>query len=306
MGMTGFYGQPDDDESIRTIHAALDAGVTLFDTADRYGLGRNEELLGRALGQRDAQVATKFGIVPGDKPGERKLDGSAGYVARACEASLTRLGRSTIDLYLVHRVDRNVPIEETVGAMSRLIEAGKVRAIGLCEVGAPTLRRAHATWPIAAVQSEYSLWCREPEAEVLPACRELGVGFVAYWALGMGMLTGRVSRLDGLGANDLRQSAPRFQAEHLERNRQLVAGLEAIAARAGCTPAQLSLAWLLAREPFVVPLVGTKRTTHLAENLGAARVVADGVLYEELTRLFQPGAGSGDRYPPDGMAWVRA
>ena len=242
----------DDAESTRTIHAALDAGVTLFDTADRYGLGKNEELLGRALESREATVATKFGIVPGDKPGERKLDGSPAYVERACEASLRRLGRSSIELFLLHRVDRGVPIEETVGAMGRLVEAGKVRQIGLCEVGAETLRRAQRTFPIATVQSEYSLWCREPEAEVLATCRELGVGFVAYWALGMGMLTGRVSRLDALGAQDLRVSMPRFQAEHLERNRELVAGLERIAAHAGCTPAQLSLAWLLARASFVV------------------------------------------------------
>lgn len=304
MGMTGFYGPSDDAESVATIRAALDAGVTLFDTADRYGLGRNEELVGRALAGSSGCIATKFGIVPGPTPGERMLDGSSAYVRKACEASLKRLGRPTIDLYFLHRVDRNVPIEETVGAMSRLVEEGKVRYLGLCEVGPDTLRRACAVWPISAVQSEYSLWCREQETTIFPACRALGVGFIAYSALAIGMLTGTISRLGDLTDGDLRHSSPRFQDEHLSRNLERVRALQALANRLGCTPAQLSLAWILAHDPMVVPLVGTKRTSHLAENVGALNVEVDSATAEELERIFPIGSGSGDRYPPDGMRWL--
>lgn len=305
MGMTGFYGPTDDDESTRTIHAALDAGVTLFDTADRYGLGRCEELVGRALKGRDgAVVATKFGIVPGKEPGTRALDGSPAYVQAACEASLRRLGRSCIDLYFLHRADPNTPIEETVGAMARLVEQGKIRHIGLCEVSASTLRRARATAPIAAVQSELSLWHREPERTLLPLCRELGVGFVSYYSLGIGMLTGRFSEPSSFVQGDYRPSTPRFQGENFAKNVVLVEGLSRIAARLGATPAQLALAWLLDRAPFVVPLFGTKRRAHLAENLGAASLRLDEAARAELDALFTEGAGSGDRYPPDGMRWL--
>lgn len=304
MGMTGFYGPTDDAESSRTLRGALDAGITLFDTADRYGLGRNEELLGRALAGTSACIATKFGIVQGEKPGERLLDGSPAYVKRACEASLLRLGRSSIDLYFLHRVDKKVPIEETVGAMGQLVLEGKVRYLGLCEVSAASLRRAHATFPISAVQSEYSLWCREPEREVLETCRALGVGFMAYWALGIGLLTARFTSPEDFAPGDFRPSTPRFQAEHFDRNVQLVLQLRSIASRAGCTPAQLSLAWLLARAPFVVPLVGTKKLAHLAENLGAVSVSLDRSVLDELELVFPNGAGSGDRYPPEGMGWL--
>jgi aryl-alcohol dehydrogenase-like predicted oxidoreductase len=304
MGMTGFYGPTDDAESARTLRYALDAGITLFDTADRYGLGRNEELVGRALAGTAARIATKFGIVQGRTPGERLLDGSPAYVRRACEASLGRLGRSTIDLYLLHRVDKKVPIEETVGAMGQLVAEGKVRYIGLCEVSAASLRRAHATFPISAVQSEYSLWCREPEVEVLGACRELGIGFMAYWALGIGMLTARFTSPDDFVPGDFRPSTPRFQPAHFARNLELVTKLGAVASRAGCTPAQLALAWLLARAPNVVPLIGTKKVPHLEENLRAASVSLDGSVLAELEQVFPSGAGSGDRYPPDGMAWL--
>jgi aryl-alcohol dehydrogenase-like predicted oxidoreductase len=304
MGMTGFYGPIDDAESVATIHAAVDAGVTLFDTADRYGLGKNEELVGRALAKRDASIATKFGIRQGTAPSERILDGSPEYVRRACEASLVRLGRSSIDLYLLHRVDSKVPIEDTVGAMGRLVEQGKVRFLGLCEVRETTLRRAHATWPISAVQSEYSLWCRDPESGILAACRELGVGFLAYWALGMGMLTDKLHSQDDFNPGDVRPTTPRFQAENFGANLELVRGLRLVAEQVGCTPAQLALAWLLARAPFVVPLVGTKRRAHLAENLGASAVVLAQSTLDALEALFPPGVGAGTRYPAEGMRWL--
>ena len=305
MGMTGFYGPTDDAEAVKTIHAAWDGGVELFDTADRYGLGRNEELVGRALSKRAALIATKFGIRQGAQPGQRILDGSPTYVRKACEASLARLGRSTIDLYFYHRVDPSVPIEETVGAMARLVEEGKVRFLGLCEVRGETLRRAQRVWPVGAVQSEYSLWCREPEIDVLATCRELGVGFVAYWALGMGMLTGRFGRREELLTGDLRLSAPRFEDGHFVRNLELVRELEKLALETHATPAQLALAWLLAREPFVVPLIGTKRVKHLEENLGAASLVLDAATIAALERIFFVGAGAGDRYDSAGMAWLR-
>jgi len=304
MGMTGVYGPTDDTESTRTIHAALDAGVTLFDTADRYGLGKNEELVGRALSGRDARIATKFGIRQGSQPGQRVLDGSPEYVRSACEASLARLGRSTIDVYLLHRVDQNVPIEDTVGAMGRLVEEGKVRWLGLCEVSATTLRRAHEAWPIGVVQSEYSLWCREPELSILPTCRELAVGFLAYWALGMGMLTAKFQRAEDFGDRDLRRTAPRFEGKNFAENLELVRGLEELAVQNHSTPAQLALAWLLAREPFVVPLVGTKRQNHLAENLGAAFVRLERSTLDALEKLFRHGAGAGSRYDADGMRWL--
>ncbi len=308
MGMSGFYGPTDDEESTRTIHEALERGVRLFDTADRYGLGKNEELVGRALsGRTDALVATKFGIVPGSAPGTRDLDGSPAYVARACEASLRRLGRDVIDLYYLHRVDPKTPIEETVGAMARLVEQGKVRAIGLSEASAATLRRAHAVHPIAALQSEYSVWCREAEESVLPACKELGVGFVAYAPLGLGFLTGRFASTNDFGPGDYRPSTPRFSEENFAKNRALVDRLVALAKEKGCSPAQLALAWVIAEaghREHVVALFGTKRREHLRDDLGAREL---GLNVEELERietLAPVGAASGQRYAADAMRWV--
>ncbi|HVA36665.1 MAG TPA: aldo/keto reductase [Candidatus Dormibacteraeota bacterium] len=274
LGMSDYYGTPDDDESLATIHRAMELGVTLFDTADMYGAGRNEELLGRALtGRRDrAIVATKFGLIRGATGGFAGIDGSPNYVRRACEASLARLGVDWIDLYYYHRVDPRVPIEETVGAMADLVRSGYVRFIGLCEVGPQTIARAAAVHPVAAVQTEYSLWSREPAESVLRACRERGVGFVAYSPLGRGFLTGAVKRVDDLPDHDYRRGNPRFQKENFARNQQLVQSLQGIAAAKGCSVAQLVLAWLLNRGDDVVPLPGTKRRRYLEENLGALEV----------------------------------
>jgi aryl-alcohol dehydrogenase-like predicted oxidoreductase len=304
MGMSGFYGPPDPEEAARTIEAAVDGGVTLFDTADRYGLGKNEELVGKALQGRDALVATKFGIVPGSERGTRDLDGSPAYVRRACEASLVRLGRSTIDLLYLHRVDSKVPVEDTVGAMGRLVEEGKVRFLGLSEVSDATLRRAHATWPIAAVQSEYSLWCREAERAVLPTCKELGVGFVAYGALGLGMFSGGFMAPSQFFPNDYRPTTPRFQGENFVANLRLVRSVVALASEVGCTPAQLALAWILIRQPAMVPLVGTKRRAHLAENLVADTLAVPPRILDLLDQLFPVGVAAGDRYGVDGMRWL--
>lgn len=306
MGMSPeFYGDADDAASRLTLERAYQLGVTLYDTADMYGRGHNELLLSGFLRDHpDVRIATKFGIVRTGSLMERRLDNSPAYVAQACDASLTRLGVDVIDLYYAHRINPEQPIEDTVGAMARLVEAGKVRALGLSEVSAKTLRKAHAVHPIAAVQSEYSLWTRDPEAEVLPACRELGIAFVAYSPLGRGMLTGAISRDTAFPANDFRVRAPRFQGDNLDANLQLVEIVKQLAEAKGCTPAQLAIAWLLHQGDDIIPIPGTKRIATLEQNLGAADVVLSA---DELATIGAalPGA-AGERYPQAGMAGINA
>ncbi len=306
MGMSEFYGARDDVESLATLEAALAAGIDFFDTADTYGHGHNEELVGRFLkGKRDKVVlATKFGIVR--KPGtyERRVDNSPAYIRSACDASLKRLGVERIDLYYMHRRNPDVPVEESVGAMAELVKQGKVKALGLSEVSVDTLRRAHKVHPIAAVQSEYSLWTRDPEQGMLQACAELGVTFVAYSPLGRAFLTGTVSNPDKLPEGDFRKASPRFQAEALERNNRLVASLETFAAEHKAKPAQIALAWLINKHPHVVPIPGTKRRTYLAENAAAAEIKLNAADIAELDRIFAPGAVAGARYSEEGMKGV--
>lgn len=298
MGMSEFYGDADEAESIATIHRALDLGVTMFDTADIYGYGDNEQLLGRALAGRREQalVATKFGILrKRDDPDYRGFSGKADYVRQACDASLQRLGLDVIDLYYVHRIDDQVPIEETVGAMADLVRAGKVRHLGLSEVGERTLRRAHAVHPISCVQSEYSLWSRDVEA-LFPALRELGIGFVAYSPLGRGFLTGALRSAADLQADDFRAGLPRFEAHNFERNRQALAGLLQLADAKGVTPAQLALAWVLAQGDDIVAIPGTKRRSYLEQNLAAARITLDADDRAALAALRLHEAAAGTRY----------
>jgi aryl-alcohol dehydrogenase-like predicted oxidoreductase len=306
MGMSEFYGTTDESESMATIHRALDLGVNFLDTADVYGRGHNEELVGRALrGRREqAVLATKFGNVRSSEGQWLGVNGRPEYVAQCCETSLRRLGLAHIDLYYQHRVDPEVPIEETVGAMARLIEQGKVRYIGLSEAGANTLRRAYATHPIAALQSEYSLWTRDPEGEILSACRELGIGFVAYSPLGRGFLTGRFRNENDIEPGDYRRNSPRFQGDNLQRNLDIVRGIEQIAAEKRCAPAQLALAWLLTRGEDVVPIAGTKRRSYLEENIGALRITLTPADLERLDRAAPPGVASGARYPQEAMQRV--
>jgi aryl-alcohol dehydrogenase-like predicted oxidoreductase len=308
MGMSEFYGPSDDAQSLATLERALELGVTFLDTADTYGAGHNEQLVGRFLSGRRGRVvlATKFGIVRTPGKYERRIDNSPAYVKAACEASLRRLGVAVIDLYYAHRVDPGVPIEETVGAMSDLVRAGKVRALGLSEVSARTLRRAHAVHPIAAVQSEYSLFTRDPEAEVLPACRELGVSFVPYSPLGRGMLTGAIGKETELAQNDFRRLSPRFQGENLDRNLRLVEAVKALAAAKGATPGQVALAWLLQQGKDVVPIPGTRRIEYLEENVAAASLRLSADEMARLDRAMPPGAAAGDRYPPAGMKGINA
>ena len=304
MGMSQAYGAADRGESERTLHRALDLGVTFFDTADAYGMGHNEELLGQTLGsQRDRYVlATKFGIVR-TAGGGRGVNGRPEYVRAACEASLRRLGTDTIDLYYLHRRDPATPIEDTVGAMAELVAAGKVRHLGLSEVSGATLRRACAVHPIAAVQSEYSLWTRDPEASVLPACRELGVGFVPFSPLGRAMLTGALAPAT-LADDDMRRGMPRFQGDNFARNRALVDAFAAIAAAQGCRPSQLALAWVLAQGADLAPIPGTKRIAYLEENLAAAQVVLSDAVRAQLDALFAADNVAGARYAPEAMRSV--
>jgi len=299
MGMSEFYGAHDDRESIATIHRALDLGVDFFDTADMYGPYTNEELVGRALrGRRDqAVVATKFGIVRGDDPRVRAINGRPEYVRTACDGSLKRLGVETIDLYYQHRVDPSTPIEETAGAMADLVRAGKVRWLGLSEAGPETLRRACAVHPITAVQTEYSLWSRDPEDQVLATCHELGIGFVAYSPLGRGFLAGQIKRFEDFAPDDYRRLSPRFQGENFQKNLDLVRHLEALAARKACKPSQLALAWVLAQGEDIVPIPGTKRRTYLEENAGALAVTLTPQDLAAIDAVMPPGAAAGLRYP---------
>lgn len=301
MGMSEFYGEADDEGNLRTLDRALDLGVTFYDTADMYGLGRNEELLGRWLaGKRDRVVlATKFGIVRDESDARvRGLNGRPEYVRGAAEASLRRLKTGHIDLYYLHRVDPDTPIEETVGAMSELVQQGKVRFLGLSEASAETLRRANAVHPITAVQSEYSLWTRDPEGPggVLETCRELGVGFVPYSPLGRGFLTGQIKTPDDFAPDDYRRHSPRFQGENFRKNLDLVREVERLAAGKGCTPSQFALAWVLAQGEDLVPIPGTKRVKYLEENLGALEVQLTPDDLARLDAIFPPGAASGERY----------
>jgi aryl-alcohol dehydrogenase-like predicted oxidoreductase len=306
MSMSGTYGKSDDAASIAVIHRALDLGVTFLDSSDMYGWGHNEELLGRALaGRRNGVVvATKFGQVRSPDGAGNLVDGSAAYVRAACEASLKRLGIDTIDLYYQHRVDPKVPIEETVGAMARLREEGKVRALGLCETDPATLRRAHAVHPIAALQMEYSLLYRQPAEDVLKVCRELGIAFVAYSPIGRSLLAGTVARPEDIPADDRRRQHPRFQGQNLEHNAKLVRRLADMARAKGATPAQLAIAWLLARGRDLVPIPGTKRLERLEENVGAARVRLDADDLRRIDEAMPPGAGAGTRYPEPQMKGV--
>jgi len=307
MGMSDFYSTGRDDaESVATLERALELGVTFWDTSDAYGPHANEELLGRVLkGRRDRVfLATKFGIVRDPaRPLARGFEGSPAYVRQACEASLKRLGTDTIDLYYQHRVDTNTPIEDTVGAMADLVRAGKVRWLGLSEASAQTLEKACAVHPIAALQSEYSLWTRDPERiGTLDACRRLGVAFVAYSPLGRGFLAGGLAKRTDLAADDYRQHTPRFQGENFDRNLALAAKVKEIAGRTGCTPAQLALAWVLAQRDDIVPIPGTKRRRYLEDNARAAELVLERTVIEELDEAFPPGVAAGERYPENMMA----
>ncbi len=299
MGMSEFYGRPADEaEAIAVVHRALDLGITLLDTADIYGPFTNEKLVGRAIADRRDRVvlATKFGIVRRED-GSRAVNGRPEYVRASCDASLKRLGVDYIDLYYQHRVDPNTPIEETVGAMAELVGAGKVRYLGLSEAAPETIRRAHAAHPISALQSEYSLWTRDPEDEILPTVQRLGIGFVAYSPLGRGFLSGTIRSPEDLAKDDFRRHNPRFQGDNFRRNLDLLAEVEAIAREKGVTPSQLALAWVLSRGNDIVPIPGTTRRHHLEENVGALDVRLTPINLERLERSFSKGATAGDRYP---------
>src|SRR4051794_7326772 len=306
MGMSEFYVGGNEAESVATIHHALDRGVNFLDTADMYGWGANEELVGRAIrGRRDEVfLATKFGNVRGPNGEFLGVKGDPDYVRSACEASLKRLGVGGIDLYYQHRVDPKVPIEDTVGEMARLKDEGKVRSLGLSEAAPRTIRAAHATSPITAVQTELSLWSRDAEAEVLPTVRELGIGYVAYSPLGRGFLTGQIKSPSDFAEDDFRRNNPRFQGENFEKNIQLVREVEALAQEKGCTTAQLALAWVLAKGEDVVPIPGTKHRRYLDENIGALEIKLTREDLERLDRILPPGAAAGERYHAQGMATV--
>jgi len=299
MGMSEFYGAGDERESIATIHRALELGVNFLDTADMYGPYTNEELVGRAIRGRREQVviATKFGIVRAEDRTVRSINGRPDYVRAACEESLRRLGVDVIDVYYQHRVDPGTPIEETVGAMADLVRQGKVRWLGLSEAGPETLRRASAVHPITALQTEYSLWSRDPEDGILAACRTLGIGFVAYSPLGRGFLTGQIKRFEDLAADDYRRMSPRFQGDNFPKNLDLVRRVAELAAEKGCTPAQLALAWVLAQGEDIVAIPGTKRRKYLEENLGALDVELTAGDLARIDAVLPPGAAAGGRYP---------
>ncbi len=307
MGMSEFYGPRDEQESTATIHRALDLGMNFLDTADVYGPHTNEELVGRAIKGRRGQVvlATKFGIVrdPGD-PTIRKGNGRPEYVRSSCDASLRRLGVDTIDLYYQHRVDPGTPIEDTVGAMAQLVKEGKVRYIGLSEAGVQTIRRAHKVHPVTALQSEYSLWTRDPEDGILQACAELGIAFVAYSPLGRGFLTGKIRKLEDLAPDDFRRRSPRFQGDNFKKNLDLAARVREIAKRKGCSPAQLALAWVLARGNHIIPIPGTKRRGYVEENLGALAVELTKQDLEQIEMALPTGVAAGTRYPESYMSMV--
>ncbi len=306
MGMSEFYGSAEEQESIAVIHRAVELGITFFDTADMYGIGRNEELVGRALRDRRTQVviATKFGNVRGEKGEFLGVNGKPDYVRSACEASLKRLGTDVIDLFYQHRVDPETPIEDTVAAMADLIREGKVRYLGLSEAGPETIRRAQKVHPITALQSEYSLWSREPEDAILATVRELGIGFVPYSPLGRGFLSGQIKRLEDLAPDDWRRNTPRFQGENFGRNLKLVAAVEEIAQRKNCTPSQVALAWVLAQGNDIVPIPGTKRRKYLEENVRALEIHLTEDDRAQLERAFPVNAASGSRYPEAAMRAV--
>jgi aryl-alcohol dehydrogenase-like predicted oxidoreductase len=308
MGMSEFYGTTDTAQSLRTLDAAYDAGVTLFDTAESYGNGDNERLLGRFLaGRRQrVQVATKFGIVREPGKYERRIDNSPAYIRQAVEGSLARLGIETIDLYYVHRIDPTAALEETIGTLADLVDEGKVRAIGLCEVTPATLRRAAAVHPIAAVQSEYSLWTRDPEDGLLDTCAELGTAFCAYSPLGRGFLTGKFDAATPLAPDDFRSFNPRFTGENLQANLKIADTVRRLAAEKGCTPAQLALAWLLAQGDHVIPIPGTKREAYLRENLGAVDLTLTPAEVAAIGAALPPGIAAGQRYSVEGMKGLNA
>ncbi|HAA91399.1 MAG TPA: aldo/keto reductase [Rhodospirillaceae bacterium] len=306
--LSGGYGERDDDRSLETIHAAIACGLNFFDTADAYGNGHSETLLAKALKEHDGNfvVGTKFGNLRGDDGAYSGVDGRPEKVAEYCDGSLKRLDREVLDLYYLHRIDPNVPIEDTVGAMARLVEAGKVRYLGLCEAGADTLRRAHAVHPITALQTEYSLWTRDVEAATLPTCRELGIALVAYAPLGRGFLTGAIKSDSDFNSNDRRPNFPRFSGENLARNLELLAPLEAMAGEKGVSTSEIALAWVLAQGDEVTPIFGTMNRKHLDANVAALNVELSADEIKTLEKVFAPGAATGNRYPDKRMHLVSA